>query len=299
VHLPPQRPTIHDCAVAVLVRFWLALLLRIIRAFRTNGLSLTSSSRSRRSWDLRSLCKSAGQEYKAYRVNAPSPAPGEYQQNIVFSKPLLPPQRLALSTSWPRRAHSSPSSFAPLASPDLCGTVSQVVAPYKDPAFVPPGTANMELPLPHSHGTAVQYIADPGQGSQYTCPDVDTCDQDTNPACLPGSLNYPVGGNTVSGSTQNPFSSSIPIQISRNLYRESRCSSGDPPIYCFVASVPCESSGVINAYYDGTGAVRALCRSWRRTLPQRMPPTREHTRYRCALFSSPPLPHSFTDDVAL
>ena len=114
----------------------------------------------------------------------------------------------------------------------------------------------MELPLPHSHGTAVQYIDDPGQDRQFTCPDVDTCDQDTNPGCLPGSPNYPVGGNTVAGSTMNPFSSSNPVQIGRNERREQRCAGANPPFYCIVQSVPCEASVEVLAYYDGTAAVR-------------------------------------------
>ena len=117
----------------------------------------------------------------------------------------------------------------------------------------------MVLPLPHSHGTAVQYIDDPGQYNQFTCPDVDTCDQDTNPGCLPGSPNYPVGGNTVAGSTQNPFSGdTYPVQIGRNVRREARCAMASPPIYCFVQIVPCENDVEVLAYYDGTGAVRAL-----------------------------------------
>ena len=140
-----------------------------------------------------------------------------------------------------------------LTSPDLCGTVSQAVAPYSTAG--PANTANMQLPLPHSHGTAVQYIDDPSQDSMYTCPDVDTCDQETNPACLPGSANYPVGGNTVGGSTQNPFSSSNPVQISRNLYRESRCAADPTIYYCFVEGVPCESSVEVLTYYDGAAPV--------------------------------------------
>ena len=129
---------------------------------------------------------------------------------------------------------------------------------------MPAGTANMELPLPHSHGTAVQYIDDPGQDKQFVCPDVDTCDQETNPACLPGSANYPLGGNTVSGSTQNPFSSSNPVQISRNLVREGRCNPSVAPVppatvpyYCNVASVPCEASVEVLTYYDGSAPVRS------------------------------------------
>jgi hypothetical protein len=141
-----------------------------------------------------------------------------------------------------------------LASPDLCGTVSTAVAPYT--SSPPPGTANIELPLPHSHGTAVQYIDDPSQDKQFTCPDVDTCDQDTNPACLPGSANYPVGGNTVNGLTTNPFDSTNSKQIGRNLRREQRCAGPNPPYYCTVQIVPCESNVEVVAYYDGNGAVR-------------------------------------------
>ncbi len=206
----------------------------------------------------------------AYQINAPSPSPGAYTPKIVFSTsaratrmPRLDSQRALLELFSP--------SLPPLASPDLCGTVSQVVAPYKDSTTVPAGTANMELPLPHSHGTAVQYIDDPGQDKQFTCPDVDTCDQETNPACLPGSANYPLGGNTVSGSTQNPFSSSNPVQISRNPRREQRCAADPTFFYCTVQSVPCEGSVEVISYYDGTAAVRAFCISWRRKSTRAIP----------------------------
>jgi len=109
----------------------------------------------------------------------------------------------------------------------------------------------MELPLPHSHGTAVQYIDPPGQYAMYTCPDVDTCDQDTNPACLPGSLNYPPGGNP----GFSPFNPSQPI--GRNPRREARCSGPNPPYYCTVEGVPCEGTVEVLAYYDGSATVRA------------------------------------------
>jgi hypothetical protein len=116
----------------------------------------------------------------------------------------------------------------------------------------------MELPLPHSHGTAVQYIDDPGADKQFVCPDVDTCDQDTNPGCLPGSQNYPAGGNT----GNNPFSTSNPVPINRNLNREQRCTdTNQQRYYCIVQSVPCEGSVEVISYYDGTAAVRALCLS--------------------------------------
>jgi hypothetical protein len=133
----------------------------------------------------------------------------------------------------------------------------------------------MELPLPHSHGTAVQYIDDPGQDKQFTCPDVDTCDQDTNPGCFPGSQNYPVGGNSFPSSpnpTQNPFSGSNPVAINRNLVREQRCTdSNQQRLYCIVKSVPCESSVEVISYYDGTAAVRAFCISWRRKSTRAIP----------------------------
>jgi hypothetical protein len=140
---------------------------------------------------------------------------------------------------------------------------------------MPTGAANMELSLPHSHGTAVQYIDDPGQDKQFTCPDVDTCDQDTNPGCFPGSQNYPVGGNSFPSSpnpTQNPFSGSNPVAINRNLVREQRCTdSNQQRLYCIVKSVPCESSVEVISYYDGTAAVRAFCISWRRKSTRAIP----------------------------
>ena len=223
---------------------------------------------SRRSWDIRSLCRPAGQEYVAYTIGAPSPSPAAspapYVQNIRFSAFRTPSFLLLASPPIAllelRATLSCPFSpcplFAhPLASPDLCGTVAQVVAPYL--ATPPAGTANMELPLPHSHGTAVQYIDDPGKQSTNVCPDVDTCDQETNPACLPGSPNYPPGGNP----GNNPFTTSnpdfTPAPIARNIRREQRCASATPPFYCTVQNVPCEGGVEVLAYYDGAGAVRA------------------------------------------
>ena len=210
-----------------------------------------------------------------------------YQQNIVFSASFV-----SHRINWHIDRCFSPLSSLSLASPDLCGTVAQVVAPYK--LNPPVGTANMDLPLPHSHGTAVQYIDDPGQDKQFTCPDVDTCDQDTNPGCLPGSNNYPTGGNTINGSTQNPFSASNPVQIGRNERREQRCAAASPPYYCFVQSVPCEGNVEVLAYYDGTGAVRALYHMPAQ-IPRAIPP-----RY-LQVTDSPPrhLLYSFTDDDAL
>jgi len=188
----------------------------------------TTSKQPFWSWDFRSLCKPAGQEYVAFAI-PPAPSPG-------------------VSPS------ASPSpSYHPRIIFNICGTVAQVVAPYL-PTPLQPGTASMKLPLPHSHGTAVQYLDDPGADKDFVCPDVDTCDQDTNPACLPGSLNYPPGGNP----GNNPFSGSNPVPINRNPRREQRCASSTPPYYCTVQSVPCEGGVEIVAYYDGTGAIMTL-----------------------------------------
>ena len=113
----------------------------------------------------------------------------------------------------------------------------------------------MELPLPRSHGTVVQFFGDAGNASLLTCPDVDTCDQDTNPACLPGGANYPVGGNTFNNNATNPFTNG---PIGRNLLRESRCAAARPPAFCIVQSAPCENTAELLSYYDGAAPAMAL-----------------------------------------
>lgn len=137
---------------------------------------------------------------------------------------------------------------------NVCGTVANVIAaPYS--ATNP---SNLNLPLPHSHGTAVQLIDDPGQDSAFTCPDADTCDQDTNPDCVPGSLNYDPNRNG-----PNPY---VPgLVINHNVGRETRCANNCPngapgpgcPYYCYVASTPCEGNVEVLAYYDGAPPVSA------------------------------------------
>ena len=115
------------------------------------------------------------------------------------------------------------------------------------------------LPLPHSHGTAVQLIDNPAQDAAFTCPDVDTCDQDTNPECIPGSKNY-----DASRDGPNPY---IPGAImNHNPARETRCAvtscQNGPglgcPYYCFVVSTPCEANVEVLAYYDGAPPTFAL-----------------------------------------
>ena len=131
------------------------------------------------------------------------------------------------------------------------------MAGYIAAPFSATNPSNMMLPLPHSHGTAVQLIDNPAQDSMNTCPDADTCDQDTNPSCIPGSLNYdPLR------TGENPFISGV--MINHNTARETRCAvtacqngpGAGCPYYCYVVSTPCEANVEVLAYYDGAPPVR-------------------------------------------
>ena len=75
-----------------------------------------------------------------------------------------------------------PAGTYPMVEFNICGSVSQAVAPCA-PMTTTDCDNGVTLPLPHSHGVAIQYINDPAFEYQHICADVDTCDQDTNPTC--------------------------------------------------------------------------------------------------------------------
>lgn len=77
---------------------------------------------------------------------------------------------------------------------------------------------------------------------------VDTCDQDTNPQCLPGSLNYDPTRDGI-----NPYTNKA---ISHNVNRENRCAADPNRFYCTVRTVACEGNVEVLSYYDGAQPVR-------------------------------------------
>ena len=175
---------------------------------------------SKWSWDFRSLCQPAGSEYVAFNVPpsasaSPSPAAGDYAERIIFN---------------------------------ICGSVAgPVIAPYNSNN----PNSNMTLPQPHSHGTAIQIVDSPVDfEAGYICPDTDTCDQATNPGCLPYSLNYNASRNDNNPNTGQP--------IAHNPAMEALCAGPSPPASCFVAAVRCTGNIELLSYYKGDTPVFSL-----------------------------------------
>jgi len=181
---------------------------------------------ARYSWDFRSLCADAGKEYVAFAVPigaspSPSPSPSVYTTpRIIFN---------------------------------VCGGVSGiVVAPYKAGA---PNNVNMSLPRPHSHGTAIQIIDDPAKYANINCPDSDTCDQATNPDCVPGTLNY-----LANRTGNNPYTCDpLCHPIDHNAAMEAVCAGPSPlPAACTVSSTKCTDNMELISYYNGLAPAFSL-----------------------------------------
>ena len=189
---------------------------------------------ARYSWDFRSLCADAGKEYVAYYVPiggstaspsasaSPSQIPGNYAQRIIFN---------------------------------VCGGVAgPAIAPYQANTAT---NINMTLPQPHSHGTAIQILDDPAQFlGGFNCPDTDTCDQATNPACVPGTLNY-LANRT--GTNPNTCDANGCHDIDHNPAMEAVCAGPSPlPAACTVSSTKCTGNIELLSYYDGHAPVFSL-----------------------------------------
>ena len=154
--------------------------------------------------DLSSLCQQPGAEYTAWGSGI-TPNPSTYPQ-VIFN---------------------------------VCGTVQRDIAPYKAENT----GANVILPFPASHGVVMQLIDDPtvGPGAGQTCADVDTCDQDTNPTCQIGSLNYDATRTGVNPFTTQP--------IAHNPAREAVCAGNPSYDYCVVQQVVCTENAEVLARY--------------------------------------------------
>ena len=179
---------------------------------------------ARYSWDFRNLCAAAGKEYVAFELPigaspSASPLPGNYARRIVFN---------------------------------VCGGVAgPIIAPYQTPPTV--NNINMTLPQPHSHGTAIQIIDDPVNfgPALFKCPDTDTCDQATNPNCVPGTLNY-----DANRTGTNPYTN---LPIEHNPAMEAVCAGPSPlPAACTVTSVTCTGNIELLSYYDGQAPAFSL-----------------------------------------
>jgi hypothetical protein len=177
------------------------------------------------SWDIFNLCASAGNEYIA----------------------ALDPRCLAANGTC---LCNSCDTNARLRF-NVCGTVSGPIAPVAESAGTLGVGDPQQLPIPHSHGVAVQYIEGypgptlpDGYGPAGGCADIDTCDQQYNPTCLPYSQNYPAG--------QNPGD---PLYTRR---ANTCATQGDdycsPYSYwcCSVKPTPCTKAAEVLAYYDGS-----------------------------------------------
>lgn len=179
------------------------------------------------SWDLSALAMSAGNEY--------STAPGHDCGNAPC-----------------------PTGVYPTIIFNVCGTVGRSAAPYSTVGTLPLGV-NTNLPNPHIRGTAVQFIDPPN--SNNICADIDTCDQDTNPTCIPGSNNY---DGSMAGTT-SPITGLI---VGANAQRQAVCGTyvcpppglpGTRPArdpsgsyqYCCVGVTYCSDNSEVLAYYDG------------------------------------------------
>jgi len=160
------------------------------------------------SWDLINLCMPAGQEYQTYSAGQ---APGTFPK-VIFN---------------------------------ICGSVSQAVAPCKDKTTTDCDNGQI-MPMPHSHGVVIQYINDPAHDQLYNCADLDTCDQDTNPNCVIGSLNYDATRDGI-----NPYTN---LAINHNVGRETRCAQNPARYYCLVKGVKCTDAVEVLASYDGVDA---------------------------------------------
>jgi hypothetical protein len=126
----------------------------------------------------------------------------------------------------------------PLIRFNLCGTLStSALAPLND------ALTAQRLPLPRSHGVAIQYIEDPAtpllNPNNIKTADIDTCDQGTNPSCIQGSENYPTVPN--GGATTS------------NTERVLTCAATPSLPYCRVSPTNATSAmSEIIAIYDGT-----------------------------------------------
>ena len=182
------------------------------------------------SWDLRSLCADAGTEYVAA---------------------LDPSCVLDPNGNCPAGCgNCDPKAQIQF---NICGTVAGPIAPVNDGGTNGTGSPQL-IPLPHSHGVAVQFIEGipgpvlpPGYGPTGGCADLDTCDQTYNPTCVAGSQNYPAN---------NPA-----VPATDNLYarRSQRCAANgaaycSPYNYwcCSVQTTTCTKSAEVLAYYDGS-----------------------------------------------
>ena len=183
-------------------------------------------------WDLRQLCQGAGREYIARRD------PTCVVDAVTGVCPSRCPECGDLNTAI---------RF------NICGTVSGPIAPVSEGAFPLGVGAPQTMPLPASHGVAVQYVDGWPQatttpadyGPPGGCSDMDTCDQQYNPTCLPGSPNYP---------TPN---AAVPATDSLYAGRAARCAANglgycSPYNYwcCAVKTTPCTKSAEILAVYD-------------------------------------------------
>ena len=157
-------------------------------------------------YDLSGLCMPANNEYVVWKADEPNPGPATFPQ-VIFN---------------------------------VCGTVARDIAPFK-PANV---GANVTLPFPASHGVAIQLINDPAPEGQYSCADVDSCDQATNPTCVIGSLNYDPNRNG-----PNPFI--VGLNIAHDVAREAACASNPNTAFCTVGTVPCTDNAKVLARYMG------------------------------------------------
>ncbi len=135
---------------------------------------------------------------------------------------------------------NAPGSF-PQIRFNVCGTVAKPIAPLNDTR------TGMRLPLPHSHGVAIQYLDDPENPAENPNNvqgiDIDTCDQATNPQCLL-SGNYPAVANP--GATQ----------VDPN--RIAQCVTDPSYYYCKPVTTPVADNAEVIAYYDGSPPMFAL-----------------------------------------
>ena len=106
------------------------------------------------------------------------------------------------------------------------------------------------LPMPHSHGVAIQFIDDPNQPLSVLNPkgilvaDTDTCDFATNPNCA--GDNYPTPENP--GATET------------NARRQAVCLANPSATYCKpVRSISYATDNAeVLAYYDGAAPIFQL-----------------------------------------
>lgn len=149
--------------------------------------------------------------------------------------PIGPPSTNRFSSSYPPPLPLFPRF-------NVCGTVAKPIAPLNTPK-----TAQL-LPIPHSHGVAIQFIDDPDGPSAAENPnnvavvDVDTCDLATNPQC--GPQNYPATPNA--GAAEN------------NPSAVARCVQNPGRTECSPQPATVTDNAEIISYYDGQPPVFAL-----------------------------------------